>query len=250
MLTRTFLHLPRVGRQTERRLWREGLRDWEQALAQSRPPAGFSRARWDDLRRYLEQSRLHLGRLEHRYFAACLPPAEHWRAFPEFRRRIAYLDIETTGTGPGAQITVIGLYDGRRMRTYLAGENLADFGEDIRNFGLWVTFNGATFDVPFLRRRFPGLPADALHIDLRYALGRLGLGGGLKAIEQRLGLTRASDLQGLDGEDAVLLWQEYCRGSEEALDLLLRYNAADVENLEALLTWAYPRLWEQAVRDS
>lgn len=246
MLRRTFLHLPRVGQQTERRLWREGLRYWEEALAQSRPPTGFSPARWGELRRYLEQSCQYLERLEHRYFAACLPPSEHWRAFPEFSRRIAYLDIETTGTGPWAQITVIGLYDGRRLRTYLAGENLGDFCEDVEGFGLWVTFNGAAFDLPFLRRRFPGLPSDALHIDLRYALRRLGLSGGLKRIEQRLGLARDPDLQGLDGEDAVLLWQEYCRGSEAALDLLLRYNAADVENLERLLAWAYPRLWEQA----
>jgi uncharacterized protein YprB with RNaseH-like and TPR domain len=246
MLKQTFIHLPRVGYETERRLWREGLRDWEQALDCSVPPPGFSRARWDDLRRYLEDSRRSLERRDHRHFATALAPVDHWRAFPDFSARVAYLDIETTGTGAWSQVTVIGLYDGQTMRTYVAGENLQDFGEDIQSFALLVTFNGATFDLPFLRRLFRDFPQDVLHVDLRYALRRLGLSGGLKAIEQRLGLSREPDLQGLDGYDAVLLWQAHCSGDPAALDVLCRYNAADVQNLEVLAKYAYPRLWRQA----
>ena len=246
MLNHTFIHLPRVGYETERRLWREGVRDWEQALDASAPPAGFSPRRWEEFCAHLEDSRRSLERRDHRYFATALSPRDHWRAFPDFSSGVGYLDIETTGTGSWSQVTVIGLYDGQRTRTYIAGENLEDFAEDIQAFSLLVTFNGATFDLPFLRRLFPDFPPDVLHIDLRFALARLGLRGGLKSIEKQLGLTRDDDLAGLDGYDAVLLWQAHCAGESGALDILCRYNAADVENLATLLTYAYPRLWEQA----
>ncbi len=246
MLKRTFIHLPRIGYETERRLWQEGLRDWQQALDCRTPPPGFSRPRWDDLRRRLEDSHHSLQRRDHRHFAAALAPVDQWRAYPDFASHAACVDIETTGTGTWSQVTVVGLYDGRTMRTYVAGENLADFGEDIQSFALLITFNGATFDLPFLRRAFRDFPPDLLHVDLRYALRRLGLSGGLKAIERRLGLVRDDDLQGLDGYDAVLLWQAYCRGQAQALDVLCRYNAADVQNLATLMQYAYPRLWAQA----
>ena len=246
MLKHTFIHLPRVGYETERRLWREGLRDWQQALDTSAPPAGFSAARWDDARRRLDDSRRSLDRRDHRYFAAALASRDHWRAYSDFASRVAYVDIETTGMGAWSQITVVGLYDGLTMRTYVAGENLQDFGEDIQAFPLLVTFNGATFDLPFLRRLFRDFPSDVLHIDLRYVLKRLNLSGGLKAIEQRLGMARDDDLAGLDGFDAVRLWQEHCEGDAHALDTLCRYNAADVVNLATLLDYAYPRLWQQA----
>ncbi len=250
MLKQTFIHLPRVGYETERRLWREGLRHWQQALDTSAPPAGFSQVRWDDVRRHLDDSHRSLKRRDHRYFAAALSPRDHWRAYPDFASRVAYVDIETTGMGSWSQVTVVGLYDGKTMHTYVAGENLKDFGEDIQAYSLLVTFNGASFDLPFLRRLFHDFPPDVLHIDLRYALKRLNLSGGLKSIEQRLGMSRDDDLAGLGGFDAVLLWQAHCQGDAHALDTLCRYNAADVENLATLLDYAYPRLWEQAGGDA
>ena len=143
------------------------------------------------------------------------------------------------------RVTVIGLYDGTRVRTYVAGDNMACFCEDLSEFPLIVTFNGASFDLPFLCRRFAEMPRDFLHVDLRWVLRRLGQTGGLKQIERRLGLSRAGDLADLSGEDAVRLWREYAAGDERALELLVRYNAADVENLEVLLDWAFPLLWEQ-----
>jgi uncharacterized protein YprB with RNaseH-like and TPR domain len=245
MLTRTFLHLPKVGYLTERRLWAEGLESWEDVLAADRPPRGFSARRFAEAQRVLETSRRSLERREHRFFAEALAPCDHWRALSDFSDRRAFLDIETTGLGAGARVTVIGLYDGKRVRTYVAGDNLDSFCEDLDQFSLIVTFNGASFDVPFLCRCLAGMPRDFLHVDLRYPLKRLGLSGGLKSIERRLGLARAGDLADLSGEDAVRLWHEYLAGNEASLELLVRYNAADVENLETLVDWAYPRLWAQ-----
>ncbi len=247
MLRATFLHLPGVGPRREQSLWRSGVRQWAEALELACPP-GFSPTRWDQARRILEQSLRAADASDHTFFASRLRPRYHWRALPDFRRRIAYLDIETTGAGPWAEVTVIGVYDGLRTHTFVHGESLECFPDFIDQFAVIVTFNGSTFDLPVLRRYFRGLRFHQLHVDLRWAFYRLGFTGGLKAIEQRLGVQRAPDLQGLTGEDAVRLWFDYLHGDDAALDTLIRYNAADVENLEALAAFAYRQLWEKCQR--
>ena len=244
MLTRTFTHIPGVGYVTEWRLWSAGVGSWSQALGMPHAPPGFSDERWDLLCATLENSMASLGAGDHQYFAHLLRARDHWRALPEFRQRIAYLDIETTGLNHWDSVTVVGVYDGVRTHTYVAGDNLDEFPEAIARYSLLVTFNGATFDLPFLLRRFGDI-FDQLHIDLRYALGRLGHHGGLKAIEQKLGLQRGEAIADISGDDAVRLWYEYLRGSPEALELLIAYNRADVENLEALAELAYQKLWER-----
>jgi len=244
LLRGTFVHLPGVGPQTERRFWATGIGDWDSALS-SRPPSGISPRRWDELRDLIEESYRRLQRRHYRYFAERLTLGYHWRAWPEFSDAAAYLDIETTGAGPGAQVTLVGIYDGVRVHQFLAGENLEDLPEFLERFAVLVTFNGSAFDLPFLKRRFRRLQLDQLHFDVRFGLQRLGIHGGLKKIEARLGVAREEDIAGLSGEDAVRLWWEYQAGDERALDLLLRYNAADVVNLETLADYAYRRLWRE-----
>ena len=245
MLRSTFVHLPGVGLETERRLWAAGVHNWEKALAGEGPPKGISAARWDSLREILEASQHSLHRREHRFFAERLKSSHHWRAWGDFRNRAAFVDIETTGNGGWATITVVGVYDGVRVHTFIHGDNMDEVPEFLEQFAMLVTFNGATFDLPFLRRRFKGMRTDQLHYDLRYPLARLGFRGGLKAIEQRLGMVRDDDLQGLRGEDAVRLWFDYVKGDENALDVLVRYNAADVINLEPLAEYAYDQEWRR-----
>ncbi len=77
-----------------------------------------------------------------------------------------------------------------------------------------------------------------------YPLRSLGLSGGLKAVEQRVGLQRAPDVAGLDGWDAVRLWRRWESGSRESLDLLVRYNTADIVNLEHLMKLTYRSMRE------
>jgi uncharacterized protein YprB with RNaseH-like and TPR domain len=57
-----------------------------------------------------------------------------------------------------------------------------------------------------------------------------------------MGIGRSTDLQGLDGWEAVRLWHAWRRGETDALDLLLRYNEADTRNLEPLAELLYRRL--------
>ena len=236
MLRHTFCHVPGIGIKAEERLWASGVVSWEAV-----PSAGknLGSRRHDQLTRHMAESQRHLTDKNPTFFAATMPASQHWRLYPEFRDSVAYVDIETTGLGgPGDHITTIALYDGRTIRHYVHGQNLADFARDIRDYRILVTYNGKCFDLPMLRAAF-GLALDQAHIDLRYVLASLGYKGGLKACERRLGLDRG-DLADVDGFFATLLWRDYrSRGNAQALETLLAYNIRDVTNLESLLVQAY-----------
>ena len=173
------------------------------------------------------------------YFYERLPSNQQWRLFPEFNDSLAYLDIETTGLDPAIDyITTIALYDANHIHYYVRGENLDQFREDIKKYKLLVTYNGKTFDVPFIQSKF-GIKLSQAHIDLRYVLKSLGLGGGLKSCERQLGYDRGG-LASVDGYMAVMLWREYQKtGDRKVLNTLLAYNIEDVLTLENLLIYAY-----------
>ncbi len=132
----------------------------------------------------------------------------------------------------------MGVADRRRFRTFIRGIDLAELPAYLRRYKVLVTFNGAHFDLPVMRNAFPTLPS-LLHIDLKHPLRRLGLRGGLKRIERKMGLDRPDDLAGYTGSDAVKLWRRYERGDDDALDALIGYNREDVENLRPLMDYAY-----------
>lgn len=237
MLENTFCHMPGIGAKTERRLWAAGVRSWHDACEEA--PGFLTPRRAEFVAGHARESIERLAREDARYFHDRLPSAEQWRLFPEFRHSVAYLDIETTGLGPPSDyITTIALYDGRSVRHYVYDDNLAQFREDIADYRLLVTYNGKTFDVPFIRS-YLGVRMEQAHIDLRYVLHSLGYSGGLKGCEKKLGLDRG-DLDGIDGYFAVLLWHDYLRsGDERALQTLLAYNIEDTVNLETLMVLAY-----------
>jgi uncharacterized protein YprB with RNaseH-like and TPR domain len=250
MLTATFIHAPGVGPATEQELWAQGIASWASYLEQAsslRLPLRHKVA----LQETVEESLAALSESQVDFFAHALPGREHWRAISHFPK-IGYLDIETNGGREADSITLIGLYDGDEMHSYLKGDNLAQFAYESQDYDGFVTFFGTGFDLPFLKRRFPVLEsvfADRFHIDLCPLLKRLGHTGGLKRIEQQLKIARVPEADGLSGMDAVRLWQTYRRGgrgADEALRLLLLYNKEDVVNMETLLRYALPRLKTQA----
>ena len=154
----------------------------------------------------------------------------------------AYLDIETTGfMGGGNYPTVVGIavdFPGDRLTTqHLVGNQItpAAILHILEGVTTIYTFNGSSFDLPFLAWR-PGVDLRELfgHCDLMYSCRSAGLTGGLKIVEQRIGIAR-DDLPEMNGSDAVDLWHQYQRDNDQdALDLLLKYNSADVENLYRL----------------
>jgi len=141
-----------------------------------------------------------------------------------------YLDIETDFQ---SRITVVGFYSratgfGQMVGSDITARRLA---RQLPKDGTLYTFNGHCFDLPVIRKRL-GLDLRARFdsVDLRYVCARAGLTGGQKAIEQRLGIKRR--LPGLDGLDAIRLWEAYlARGAADSLQILLAYNREDVLNL-------------------
>lgn len=244
MLTSTFVLLSGVGPATERRFWQEGLLTWEHFLKQPQV-TGLSphRKHWYDGELALAQAQFEAGHLP--YFATRLPSREHWRFFPLNPSRTLYLDIETTGTAPHeGEVTLVGLHRNGATLSLIRGENLTSdrLQAELDQCDLLVTFFGSTFDVPYLRAKFPRLTFSMPHFDLCFAARRVGRRGGLKQIEQDVGIERASALHGLDGWAAVRLWDNWCNGDASALELLRDYNAADTANLVPLAHLLYDEL--------
>lgn len=244
MLTSTFLHAPGIGATTEKRIWESGVRDWTHFL-EIKDKIGLSKRHLALLTPIVEESMERFEAEDYHYFAEQLASREHWRAFGELAQHAAYLDIETTGTYMGAGITVIGIYNGETTKSFVKGFNLEEFADEVVKYPLLVTYAGGMFDLPHLRHAFPGTKLNQLHVDLCPTLRRIGYRGGLKHIEQELGICRDENVLGLDGWDAVRLWSEWEEdGNEDSLATLVEYNRADVVNLKPLADLAYQRLRE------
>lgn len=176
---------------------------------------------------------------------------EAWRAFPDFRDSCVYLDIETDGGQSGDSVTMVGLYDGKDFKCLVKGDNLENFRDVISKYSMVVTFFGSGFDLPILQKRFLGLRFDQIHIDLCPTLRRVGMKGGLKKIENQLGIYRSAETVGLNGYDAVLLWRRYERNRDDsALERLIAYNREDVVNLEKIAEIAFDRMQDATFRQA
>jgi len=158
---------------------------------------------------------------------------------PDFENETAFLDIETTGLGSDSYLTMCGILDSSGFKAYVRGDNLDQLVEDLHEYKLVVTFNGISFDVPWLRRELGPLRENAAHVDLMHVLRTVGLRGGLKKIQKTVGLDRGDDLSQLTGRDAVNLWNMAQNGEPNALETLIRYNAEDVTSLPRLAEYAY-----------
>lgn len=244
MLTSSFVLLKGIGQSSERRLWQECILDWT-AFIRSPALPGISSAKkeWYNQELAVAQSRLEEG--DARFFGTCLKSREHWRLFETFRHRTLYLDIETTGlSAREGHITVVGLYRNGRMTSLVRGETLTEdrLHAELEQTDLFITFFGSGFDIPYLQVKFPRLNFKKPHFDLCFAARRLGMKGGLKHIEREVQIARETDVAGLDGWEAVRLWRQWRAGDEASRDLLLKYNAADTQNLEPLATLLYDQM--------
>jgi hypothetical protein len=140
----------------------------------------------------------------------------------------------------------VGLYDGFDYRSLVQGINLTSkrLELELAQYDYIITFYGSVFDLPFLREAF-NLTTHVPHFDLCFSGRKTGLKGGLKKVEETLGIYRDASVKGFDGFDAVRLWNEAQNGSDEAMELLLTYNRCDTENLFSLAEIIFERLVAQ-----
>lgn len=130
------------------------------------------------------------------------------------------------------------------MGIFCPPDHLIQFvGDEVNWTNLWnalegvasiLTYNGSRFDLPVIKKAV-GLDLNKYFAcrDLMYDCWERNLYGGLKRVEEQLGIERAS--KGIDGLEAMRLWERFrLYGDEKALQVLLAYNREDVVNLVCL----------------
>jgi uncharacterized protein len=147
-------------------------------------------------------------------------------------RPIAFLDIETSWE---KTITIIGIYRSGQGTIQLIAPEISRplLLEALAGIEQLFTYNGTGFDLRVIQQHLGVHLAEKVpHRDLMYDCWKRKLKGGLKGVERTLGIHRDTD--GVDGLQAMNLWAAHQKGNREALELLLRYNREDCENLEIL----------------
>ncbi|MBI2135266.1 ribonuclease H-like domain-containing protein [Candidatus Woesearchaeota archaeon] len=245
MIQNTFLFLERVKRGLEESLWQQGIRDWDSFLNREKI-AGIGKKRKLYYDRKILEARKALYNFDSSYFKKILPSSEYYRLYDFFKEDAIFLDIETTGLDQkNDDITLIGLFNGIDTKTMIKGINfdLKGLKKELSRYKLIVTFNGASFDVPFIDKLYPGLLPDIPNFDVKTITGRLELKGGLKEVEKTLGIRRKRIIERFYGGDALRLWRMYrAAGDDYYLNLLVEYNEEDIINLKKIAEFCIEKM--------
>lgn len=246
MLTRSFIHLSGIGAARERQFWHDGLVSWDDVLGHRDL---FDEGPAPAIEQELALSRLKLAEGDARWFEHRLGSDQAWRLAADFDDgRIAYLDIECDGTiqniemrpdGELGGTTVVAVWDGMDARVFMRGRDIDEIPEYLSKYKVLCTFNGKSFDIPYLEKRLGSRFFSGAHLDLRPITRTVGLTGGLKKIEQQIGIERPADIRRYSGYDAVKLWGAYKGGRRDALVPLARYCLYDTINLQTVLRVTY-----------
>ena len=235
MIQNSFIFLERIRSGLENNIWKQGILDWDSFLNADNIK-GISKPRKLYYDRKIKEARKELFNLNSSYFKNLLPSTEYYRLYDFFKEETVFLDIETTGLSPRySEITMIGLFDGIETKTMIKGINLdiPALKKELEKYKLIVTFNGASFDIPFIEKQFPNLLPNIPNLDLRTIANKIGLTGGLKKIEKHLGIRRRKIVDEFHGGDALTLWKTYrATGNDYYLNLLVEYNEEDIINLK------------------
>ncbi len=236
----SFIGVDGVGEQTEQSIWEQGVTHWDEF-----EPAVVGGKRGDRIDQFIDEGREYLDVADVAYFDRCFPSSEQWRLYETFAERACFFDIETTGLDERRnQVTTVSLHQAGETETLVAGDDLTagNLRAAFSDADLLVTFNGKRFDVPFLEANFD-IDLQRPHLDLMYTCKKIGLSGGLKQVEQDIGIER--DRPDISGQDAVRLWREHERGQDGSLETLISYNREDTVNLQTLADEVTTKLDEQ-----
>jgi len=248
MIKNTFSILNGIGEKIEKRLWRSGILTWPDFIHSSDINIlnSHKKCLFDE---YLSKALKELENGNAEYFARTVKRREHWRLYDTFRGNAVCLDIETNGfmPGSGGYITVVGIYDGFDYKYFVKGVDLTpeNLKKELSGYKYLITFYGSVFDIPFMLRTFPEVKFDIPHFDICFGSRKTGFKGGLKKLETAIGIQRDETVRGIDGYDAVKLWEYARQGSNEALELLISYNKEDTVNLFKIADLIYLKLRAQ-----
>lgn len=232
-----------MGPWREKDLWARGILTWSDFEAAAQRDVVMSKRLDAELLERLGAVKTAVAQRDLPTLAAAMPEREHWRLYPMFREQAAFVDLEADDD---LAITVGGVFDATGPATFIAGRNLEALAPRLAKSPIWVTFNGGAFDLPVLRRHFAQIREPLAHIDLRFLIRKARLKGGLKHVEDTLGLGRPPHLKGVKGFDAIRLWREFCINRRiEGLRLLVEYNLYDAINLKSVLELSLNKIADQ-----
>jgi len=242
MIRSSFIFLPKISNKKEQNIWKQGINIWDDFLKAKNIKGISKRAKifYDTkIRKAIEE----LKKDNSYYFQKLLPNTETWRLYEYFKDECCFLDIESYEHGKN--ITIIGLYDGFETKTMVKNMNLDmnRLKKELEKYKLLITFNGSSHDIPNINKYFPETIPNIAHIDLRHACNKIGLKGGLKMIEEKVGIIRPIHLKAYGGDNPIDLWRAFlASGDKEYLDLLVQYNEEDIVNLKPLMEIVYKKL--------
>lgn len=180
-------------------------------------------------------------------------------------KNICFLDIETTGlSSKYNQIILIGGLCLKNNEMYITQifadhideeyELLTEFKEFVNNFDYIITYNGTSFDLPFLKKRLDYHKVihtidEVSHIDLlklvRKNKGLLKLENcKLKTVEKSLGIYREDTIS---GKESVDLYKDYMNTKDNnKKKTILKHNYDDIYYLPQLL-YIYDLIKEESI---
>lgn len=246
MLVSTFKYLPGIRRDSEAKLWRQGILTLDDLLQNESKQADLFGGSDSPL---VAKIKVFTSVIQNRDFEALstlLNSEDYYRVALAFPDDTIFLDIETTGLSRFYdKITLIGWKFRSSYGAYIRGGDPSEMLSAIERAYVVVTYNGTLFDLPFVQKEFPKVQLPPIHVDLRYLTKRVGLTGGQKAVEEAIGVFRSESVKAVEGEFAPVLWAQYRRGNIAALKRLIQYNHADVHGLSAILDVAAQRMLEK-----
>ena len=167
-------------------------------------------------------------------------PLSHWKElYLKHRHEALCLDVEAAyWDGP---ISVIGMYlpkEGEiEYYSFVRGVNLTpeNLKQMLAGCKLLITFNGTNYDVPEIKKQFPGIIPDSLPvIDLYLLARRLELDTNLKVLEKTFNIFRVDAVDN-KRKISTKMWKKYEQKKDQrALNTLIEYNRQDTINLYPL----------------
>jgi uncharacterized protein len=236
MITKSFSIFEGISDRIEHKIKEQGIKDWN-AFLKAEKVKGISSKR----KIYYNSQILDLKesiRLDNlTILSKKVPLNKHWMFYEYYKDVALFLDIEVSGVKKEDYVFLIALYDGIDTKIMIKGINLdlRRLKTFVKNYPLIISFNGSVHDMPFLKKRYPDLFSDKIHIDLRFLANKAGLSGGLKEIERKLGIPRSKIQSTYRSGDIKRLWRMFKAGGDDYyLKLLLEYAEDDVISLKLI----------------